>query len=80
MLPSPKFQSYETIPTSSVEPEPSSEIGPPVVPLEQTGQLSGLVESLRLYFDHDHFARDMELSGDIFTAEIDGQVHVFWSR
>ena len=49
--------------------------------LEQTGQLDALPESIRGYFDHEAFARDAELGGDIITIETgDGQVHVFWAR
>ena len=37
-------------------------------------------ESLRFYIDFQSMARDMELNGDIFTVELDGQVHIFANR
>lgn len=46
--------------------------------LGETGQLDGLPEQLRYYFDYEAFARDCELNGDIFTIETNGEVHVFW--
>jgi antirestriction protein len=48
--------------------------------LDGTGELESLPEHLRGYFDYEAYARDIELSGDIFTVEVDGTVHVFWSR
>lgn len=36
-----------------------------------------LNEFLGRYFDYRSFARDLELGGDIFTVEFDGDVHVF---
>jgi antirestriction protein len=48
--------------------------------LEDTGSLSQIPEPLRGYFDFEAYARDAELSGDIFVIEVDHQHHVFWSR
>ena len=48
--------------------------------LDDTGQLNGMPESLRLYFDYEKYARDLDLSGDIYTIECDGEVHVFWNH
>ncbi len=48
--------------------------------MEDTGQLQSLPANLRSYFDYEAFARDAELGGDIETFEVEGQVHVFWSR
>lgn len=48
--------------------------------LEDTGSLSQVPEHLRGYFDFEAYARDAELSGDIFVIEVDHQHHVFWSR
>ena len=48
--------------------------------LEDTGQLENVPESLRFYFDFGRYAHDCELSGDVFTIEVDGNVHVFWNR
>jgi antirestriction protein len=35
---------------------------------------------LAYYIDYKAMAHDMELSGDVFTIKLDGQVHIFWSR
>ncbi|MDT0499178.1 antirestriction protein ArdA [Algiphilus sp. W345] len=44
---------------------------------EQTGDVP---EHLSYYIDYERMARDMELSGDIFTIETGfEEVHVFWS-
>ncbi len=48
--------------------------------LEETGELEGLPERLRSYFDYEAFGKDAEMSGDIFTIDLDGKCHVFWSR
>jgi antirestriction protein len=48
--------------------------------LDETGQLESIPESLRYYLDFEKYAADCELSGDIFTIEVDGKVHVFWNR
>ena len=42
--------------------------------------LDDLPEFLRHHIDYDGIAHDMELGGDIFTIELDGQVHVFWGN
>ena len=48
--------------------------------LEETSELAEVPEHLRRYFDFESYARDAELSGDIFVIEIDDQQHhVFWS-
>lgn len=36
-------------------------------------------EKLRAYIASDRLARDLEISGDIQTFEIDGDYHLFWS-
>jgi antirestriction protein len=48
--------------------------------LEDSGSLAEVPESLRGYIDFEAWARDAELGGDVFTVEVDGVVHVFWSR
>lgn len=48
--------------------------------LDGTGELESLPERLRGYFDYEAYARDIEMSGDIFTIEVDGTVHVFWNH
>ncbi len=48
--------------------------------LEQTGQLDALPSQLRMYFDYAAFGRDCGLNGDLFTVEVSGSTHVFWSR
>jgi antirestriction protein len=48
--------------------------------LEDSGQLAEIPERWRSYIDFEQYARDLELGGDVFTIEADGQVHVFWTR
>ena len=48
--------------------------------VEQIGLLDPVPEALRGYFDYGKYARDYEMNGDIFTVEVDGKVHVFWSQ
>ena len=48
--------------------------------LEDTGTLNEIPENLRRYFDFESYARDAELGGDVFTIELDGDTHVYWSR
>jgi antirestriction protein len=48
--------------------------------LEDTGELDKIPQHLRGYFDFERYAHDAELSGDIFTIEVDGKTHIFWSR
>ena len=48
--------------------------------LDDTGQLESVPENLRYYFDFAKYAHDCELSGDIFTIEAKGKVHVFWNH
>ena len=45
--------------------------------LTETEALKGLPEDLRVYFDFKAYARDAELSGNIFTVEVNGSVHIF---
>ena len=47
--------------------------------LEDTGQLRGVPENLRSYIDFERYGKDAELSGDIFTIDFDGKLHVFWN-
>ena len=39
--------------------------------------LRNLPEFIRYHIDYEGIARDMELSGDVFSLECDGRVHVF---
>lgn len=48
--------------------------------LDDTASLSGLPDNLKCYFDYGSYARDCELSGDIFTIEHNNLIHVFWSQ
>ena len=48
--------------------------------VEETGQLESIPETLLCYFDFEKYGNDCELSGDIFTIEADGKVHVFWNN
>jgi antirestriction protein len=43
-------------------------------------ELNKLPEILRYHIDYEGIARDFELSGDIFTIELDHKVHVFDSN
>jgi antirestriction protein len=46
--------------------------------VEQTGMLSGVPETVKNYFDYEAFARDLQMGGDIWTAEAsEGGIHVF---
>jgi antirestriction protein len=45
--------------------------------MESTGQIDTIPANLRPYFDFEAFARDCELSGDIWTADVSGGVAVF---
>ncbi len=48
---------------------------------EETGELEQVPQHIRGYIDYAAMARDMELSGDVFTLEPRYQeVHVFWNR
>lgn len=48
---------------------------------EITEETTEIPEHLQFYIDYEHMARDMEISGDIYTVAGDGgQVHVFWER
>lgn len=40
-------------------------------------ELKKLPDILRYHIDYEGIARDIELSGDIFTIEVDAKVHVF---
>jgi len=42
--------------------------------MEQTTEIP---DHLAMYIDYHALARDMELSGEILTIEIDGETHVF---
>ena len=44
---------------------------------EITEEAVEIPEPLRFYVDYASMAREMELNGDIFTVELDGQVHIF---
>lgn len=38
-------------------------------------------QNLAIYIDYDSMAKDMEMSGDIFSVEIShNEIHVFWSH
>ncbi|AIT08546.1 antirestriction protein [Candidatus Francisella endociliophora] len=45
---------------------------------EETTDISSISEYLRYYIDFQSLARDIELSGDITTFEVDNQVAVFF--
>jgi antirestriction protein len=45
--------------------------------LESTGDLDQVPEHLRCYIDVAAYARDLELSGDVFTVEEGCRIHVF---
>ena len=45
--------------------------------LQDTGGLENVPESLRSYIDFARWERDLEMSGDIFSVEVDRKVHVF---
>jgi antirestriction protein len=48
--------------------------------LDETGQLESIPKNLRYYIDFETYAHDCEMSGDVFTIEVDGKVHVFWNH
>jgi len=48
--------------------------------LEDTGGLAEVPDSLRNYIDFAAWGRDAELSGDIYTLRINGQVAVFYNN
>ncbi|MBN2526971.1 MAG: antirestriction protein ArdA [Deltaproteobacteria bacterium] len=48
--------------------------------LEETGGLENVPQNLRSYIDFDSYGNDMDISGDIFTLEVNGKTHVFWNR
>lgn len=48
--------------------------------VKDTGELDQIPERWHSYIDFDGYARDLELGGDIFTIEAEGEVHVFWTR
>jgi len=45
--------------------------------VEETCDLKALPEFVRGHIDYDGIAHDLEISGDVFTIEVDYQVHVF---
>ena len=45
--------------------------------LSDTGGLENVPDSLRNYIDFERWARDLEMSGDIFSVEVDRRVHIF---
>lgn len=46
-----------------------------------TEDTTQIPETLQYYIDYERMARDMEMSGDIFTIEsAHYEVHVFWNR
>ena len=47
---------------------------------DNTGLLDHMPENLRYYFDYSAFGRDMDLCGDIWTADVPGGIAVFWTR
>jgi antirestriction protein len=48
---------------------------------ELTEETTTIPESLIYYIDYERMARDMEMSGDIFTIETaHDKMHVFWSH
>jgi antirestriction protein len=48
---------------------------------ELTEETTEIPKSLEFYIDYEHMAKDMGMSGDIFTIQTaHDEVHVFWSR
>ena len=47
---------------------------------EITEETTEIPDHLRGYIDYESMARDMELNGDIFTVELEGDVHIFANR
>lgn len=48
---------------------------------ELTEDTAQIPENLTRYIDYNAMARDLEVSGDIFTIELGfDEVHIFWSR
>ena len=48
---------------------------------DDTGMLDQVPDHLRSYFDFSAWARDAELNGDVWTADLDnGDIAVFWRR
>ncbi|WP_286828296.1 MULTISPECIES: antirestriction protein ArdA [Kordiimonas] len=48
---------------------------------ELTRESTAIPKNLDVYIDYEAMARDMALSGDVFTLPAEaGRVHVFWSR
>lgn len=46
-----------------------------------TEDTTQIPESLQYYIDYERMARDMEMSGDIFTIQsAHDEIHVFWNR
>ncbi|TDE87416.1 antirestriction protein ArdA [Deinococcus sp. S9] len=45
--------------------------------VEDTGLLDGVSETIKRYFDYKAFARDAELSGDIWTVRVPGGLAIF---
>lgn len=41
--------------------------------------IKGLPEFIRYRIDYEGIGRDMEISGDVFTLECEGKVHVFYA-
>ena len=48
--------------------------------LNDTGGLENVPESLRSYIDFERWAKDLEMSGDIFSVELDREFHIFWNH
>jgi antirestriction protein len=48
--------------------------------LEETGALTEVPERWQSYIDFERYARDLEQGGEIETVQLDGTVHVFWTR
>jgi len=44
---------------------------------EDSGELEKVPEALRSYIDFKRWADDLEMSGEIFSVEADGRVHIF---
>lgn len=47
---------------------------------DETDLLSAVPENLRVYFDFEKYANDLEMGGDIWSEAGSEGVHVFWSR
>ena len=48
--------------------------------LDDTGFFETCNEHIKIWFDYVGYAEYVETSGDIFTLDVNGGLHVFWNR